>query len=220
MRATVRTTHLATCVALAGLLSGCARYPAPAAPGTVEAGWVQEGEASWYGPGFHGKQTASGEVFDMEAMTAAHRELPFGSRVRVINLDNGEEIRVRINDRGPFARGRVLDLSRAAARELGMLGSGTARVRIEVVESVAAAAPSGAGRTVVPGGCTVIQVGAYSDRQNASEMARRLEARGEPVRQVLGDDGITRVLVGPYETEAETRLMLERFDGLPRPCDP
>jgi len=72
----------------------------------------------------------------------------------------------------------------------------------------------------IPESCTLVQVGAYAERRNAAEMARRLEARGEPVRQVRGDDGLTRVLVGPYETEAETRLMLERFDGHLRPCEP
>lgn len=184
----------------------------------VDAGWQQEGEASWYGPGFHGKQTASGEIYDMEAMTAAHPELPFGSRLRVVNLDNGLETHVRINDRGPFARNRVLDLSRAAAREIDMLGPGTARVRIEVLDAVAEPSPRRAAPVAIPDSCTLVQVGAYADRRNAAEMARRLEARGEPVRQVRGDDGLTRILVGPYETEAEIRLMLERFDGRLRPC--
>ena len=204
------------------LLAACAARTGPPPMHGVESGWQQEGEASWYGPGFHGRQTASGEVYDMEAMTAAHRALPFGSWVRVVNLDNGLETRVRINDRGPFARGRVLDLSRAAARKLDMLGSGTARVRIEVQAGVAAeaspAAPSGS--AAIPDTCTLVQVGAFADRRNAAEAARRLEARGEPVRQVQGADGLIRVLVGPYATEAETRRMLEQFDGNLRPCDP
>lgn len=187
---------------------------------SVDSGWDQEGEASWYGPGFHGRQTASGETYDMEAMTAAHRALPFGSWVRVVNLDNGLETRVRINDRGPFARGRVLDLSRAAARALDMIGPGTARVRIEVVQGVAAASARTSGSTVIPDTCTLVQVGAFTERRNAAEMVRRLEARGEPVRQVPGPNGLTRVLVGPYETEAETRRMLEQFDGNLRPCEP
>lgn len=204
------------------VLAACAgRSGPPPMPG-VEAGWEQEGEASWYGPGFHGRQTASGEIYDMEAMTAAHRALPFGSWVRVVNLDNGLEARVRINDRGPFARGRVLDLSRAAARKLDMLGPGTARVRIEVERGVAppAAAPSSGAVVAIPDTCTLVQVGAFSERRNAAEAARRLEARGEPVRQVTGADGLIRVLVGPYETEAETRRMLEQFDGHLRPCEP
>ena len=203
------------------LAAACAGHPGPAPMGSVEAGWLQQGEASWYGPGFHGRQTASGETYDMEAMTAAHPELPFGSRVRVVNLDNGLETWVRINDRGPFARGRVIDLSRAAARELDMLGSGTARVRIEVLEGVAAATPVRAATPVaIPDSCTLVQVGAFAEHRNAAELARRLEARGEPVRQVRGSDGLVRVLVGPYPTESETRRMLERFDGKLRPCDP
>lgn len=204
------------------LLAACASYPGPAPMDSVTTGWQEEGEASWYGPGFHGRQTASGEVYDMEAMTAAHRELPFGSRVRVVNLDNGLETQVRINDRGPFARGRVLDLSRAAAREIDMLGSGTARVRVEVLGGVAApSARTRAGASVpIPEGCTLVQVGAFAEYRNAAELTRRLEARGEPVRQIRGSDGLVRVLVGPFATEHETRRMLERYDGNLRPCDP
>ncbi|MGD8494977.1 MAG: septal ring lytic transglycosylase RlpA family protein [Gemmatimonadales bacterium] len=203
------------------LLAGaCAGYSGPAPMRTVEAGWRQEGEASWYGPGFDGKRTASGEVYDMDDLTAAHRELPFGSLVRVVNLDNGLETQVRINDRGPFARGRVLDLSRAAAREIDMLASGTARVRIEVLSSDAPppAGDAPADQVAIPTSCTLVQVGAYRERRNAAEMVRRLEARGEPVRELQGGDGITRVLIGPYGSEAETRLILERYDGLLKPC--
>lgn len=202
------------------LIAGCARAPAPEPMRTVETGWHQEGEASWYGPGFHGRQTASGETYDMEAMTAAHNQLPFGSWIRVVNLDNGRETRVRINDRGPFARGRVLDLSRAAAREIAMLGPGTARVRIEVLEAEAAV-PEERSRppTAIPADCTLVQVGAYRERGNAAEAVRRLEARGEPVRQMRSSDGVIRVLLGPYDSEGQTRRVLERFDGLLRPCD-
>ncbi len=89
--------------------------------------------ASWYGEDFHGRVTANGEIYDMEALTAAHRTLPFGTEVRVTNAENGRQVRVRINDRGPYLYGRVLDLSLAAARELGMMESGVAAVQIEVV---------------------------------------------------------------------------------------
>lgn len=217
MRTVHRRVALLSSVLLAG---GCAGNPGPPPMRSVDAGWRQEGDASWYGPGFDGKRTASGEVYDMEALTAAHRELPFGSRVRVLNLDNGRETQVRINDRGPFARGRVIDLSRAAAREIGMLASGTARVRVEVLgaRAPALAAESIAVPVSIPASCSLVQVGAYRESRNAAEMVRRLEARGEPVRQVRGDDGVLRILVGPYETEAETRLILERYDGLLRPC--
>lgn len=114
---------------LAGLLAACgsARTPPPAEP-TPEV--YEQGIASWYGPGFHGRPTASGERFDQDALTAAHPRLPFGTRVRVLNLENGNDVVVRINDRGPFTGGRIIDVSRAAARVLGMIQAGTARVAL------------------------------------------------------------------------------------------
>lgn len=93
----------------------------------------QRGRASWYGSRFHGRRTASGERFNAYAHTAAHRSLPFGTRVRVTNLRNGRSVVVRINDRGPYSGGRIIDLSRAAAETIGMLRSGTAPVRVEVI---------------------------------------------------------------------------------------
>ena len=89
--------------------------------------------ASWYGPGFHGRRTANGEVYNQNALTAAHRSLPFGTKVRVTNVNTGSSVIVRINDRGPFSGGRVIDLSAAAARVIGMLRSGVAPVRIEIL---------------------------------------------------------------------------------------
>ncbi len=95
--------------------------------------YVEEGIASWYGPKFHGRRTASGEVFDMYQLTAAHRWLPFGTLVRVTNLENGLSVVVRINDRGPFVKGRIIDLSYAAAKRIRMLRQ-NARVRVEVLK--------------------------------------------------------------------------------------
>jgi rare lipoprotein A len=97
----------------------------------AEAGFRQVGLASWYGPGFHGRKTASGERFDQNDLTAAHRKLPLGSEVRVTNLENGRSITVEINDRGPYIDGRVIDLSKAAAGRLGIIEDGVAEVRIE-----------------------------------------------------------------------------------------
>src|SRR5437667_396385 len=94
---------------------------------------VQEGVASWYGPGFHGNRTANGEIYDQYELTAAHPSLPLGSRVMVTNLSNGRAVEVRVNDRGPFVNGRVIDLSYAAPRTIGLVGPGTVRVRIEVL---------------------------------------------------------------------------------------
>jgi rare lipoprotein A len=115
----------AICLA-AGTLSGTAA----AADG---AGITQTGTASWYGSGFQSKTTASGEPFDMNDLTAAHRSLPLDSLVRVTNLQNGRSVVVRINDRGPFERGRVIDVSARAARVLGMRNRGVARVRVEAL---------------------------------------------------------------------------------------
>lgn len=103
-----------------------ASIPAPAQPTLT-----QTGLASWYGAKHHGKRTASGEIFNQEHLTAAHRTLPWGTRVKVINLDNGKTVDVRINDRGPFRKGRIIDVSRAAARALGIVQRGIAPVRIE-----------------------------------------------------------------------------------------
>ena len=91
----------------------------------------QSGRASWYGPGFHGRKTASGERFNMYGMTAAHRYLPLGTKVRVTNMDTGKSIVVKVNDRGPYHGNRILDLSKAAARSLGMIKSGTCKVKLE-----------------------------------------------------------------------------------------
>ena len=91
------------------------------------------GTASWYGPRFHGKKTASGEIYDQNKLTAAHKTVPLGSKARVTNLDNGNTVEVEINDRGPFIEGRIIDLSRAAARALGFVESGTAPVRVELI---------------------------------------------------------------------------------------
>jgi rare lipoprotein A len=100
----------------------------------IEPGFTQQGVASWYGPGFHGKKTASGETYDMHHLTAAHNVLPLHTTVKVTNLDNGKEVLVRINDRGPFVDDRVIDLSLSAALGLGMVKPGTAPVRITVVD--------------------------------------------------------------------------------------
>jgi rare lipoprotein A len=110
----------------------CGGKKAPTTPPDIER-YSHEGIASWYGRKFHGKRTASGERFDMYALTAAHRTLPFGSIVQVTDLENGGSVRVRINDRGPFKSGRIIDLSYAAARKLRMVKRGVVRVKITLV---------------------------------------------------------------------------------------
>jgi rare lipoprotein A len=102
--------------------------------GVVYPKGVSDGLASWYGPGFHGKRTASGERFNENHLTAAHKTLPFGTVVRVTNLVNGRRVDVRINDRGPFVRGRVIDLSKAAAREVDMIRDGVVPVNLQIIQ--------------------------------------------------------------------------------------
>ncbi len=127
---------LAIALAIAALASGCATSQPP--PRTsrisdVSTGRGQEGKASWYGREQHGHLTANGERFDMYALTAAHRTLPMGTRVRVTNLRNGKSVVVRINDRGPYSKGRIIDVSFAAARVLDMIDAGVVPARVEVV---------------------------------------------------------------------------------------
>lgn len=131
-------------IIIGAFLSSCAKQMA------VRPTFSTTGLASWYGPRFHGKRTASGERYNQNALTAAHKTLPFGTMVRVINLANDREIIVRINDRGPFVRGRIIDLSRKAAKELAMTRSGTARVRIESLETVEVDAPTVPGYKRIP----------------------------------------------------------------------
>ena len=130
-------------LALAAMLTACATpppAPVPTPPAAAQKrAFVQVGLASWYGPGFARKRTADGERFDADALTAAHRTLPIGARVRVTDLASGRSVVVRINDRGPAVRGRIIDLSARAARALGMKDGGLARVRIELVSEGEAA---------------------------------------------------------------------------------
>lgn len=128
--------------------------------------------ASWYGVPFHGRRAADGEVYDMYKLTAAHRTLPFDTVVRVTNLANGLHTDVRIIDRGPFVEDRVIDLSLAAARALGMVGTGTAIVKLEIISGSAAPAASGN---------FAVQVGAFSDRGNANRLKEQLASRYSPV---------------------------------------
>lgn len=124
--------HRLVLTAILVLLAGCASPPPAATPPAAGTPvYRAEGQASWYGQRHHGRRTASGERFDQHALTAAHRSLPFGSRVKVTHLRSQRSVVVRINDRGPHARGRIIDLSRAAAERLGMLRSGVAPVRVE-----------------------------------------------------------------------------------------
>ncbi len=123
-----KISRLAGSLFLAAAVAATAIVP-PALASTAH----HSGVASWYGPGFHGRTTANGERYDMHALTAAHKTLTFGTKVKVTNQNNGKSVVVRINDRGPYIRGRVIDLSRSAAAAIDMIGPGTAEVSIEVM---------------------------------------------------------------------------------------
>ncbi len=189
-------------VAFVAACGGYGYQPTPRT--TVDPGWTQTGVASWYGPGFHGRPTASGEAFDMDAMTAAHRTLPLGTRVEVTVLATGRRTRVRVNDRGPFVDDRVLDVSRAAARRLGFLQDGTARVRIRVVEP--------------PEDCFEVQLGSFAEPGNAEDLRGRLRERGEPARLEEGPDDFVRVVAGPYASEDRARQVRDGYGGDVRAC--
>jgi len=187
---------LAAALVLTASCGGKKRAPAfPAAP---VPGWTENGIASWYGNPYHGKRTSSGEIYDMNQMTAAHRTLPFGAIVKVTNLDNRKTVTVRINDRGPFVEGRIIDLSRAAAKEIGLIGPGTARVRLELTgytDPVAANQPP----------LFTIQAGAFSGRADAERYRERLRKRFEPVDIVasLTPPGTYRIFAGRFGSQRE-----------------
>lgn len=167
------------------------REPAPPRIKRVEVGW-----ASWYGEPFHGRKTASGEVYDMYQLTAAHKTLPLGTTVMVTHLKNDRSVMVTVNDRGPFVRGRIIDLSYAAAQSLGMVREGVARVRVEVLDARPAPAPS-------PAGPYTIQVGAFIERSNALRLAEALQKAYQDVFiTVLKATEYTyyRVRVGKFQT--------------------
>ncbi|MDW8131601.1 MAG: septal ring lytic transglycosylase RlpA family protein [Bryobacterales bacterium] len=190
-------------LATLALLAGCARRRRVPAVRPLAVGYAEIGVASWYGHPYHGRRAASGEIYDMEKFTAAHRTLPFGARVRVENLDNGRQVEVRINDRGPFVEGRIIDLSRAAARSLGMLGPGTARVRLVLV-----GLPGAPGRDWF-----AVQTGAFRDRSNAERQRRWLEDRYGEARIVPrdGDPVLWRVLVGRTSTREAAEALAARL---------
>ncbi len=174
-------------------------------------GFVQEGIASWYGKPFHGRRTASGEIYNMYQMTAAHKTLPLGTYVRVTRKDNNKSVVVRINDRGPFVRGRIIDLSYEAARRLSMIGTGTARVVIEVCDPPVKP-PAGYAVVKEKGFC--VQVGSFSRRDRARRLASRLSARFADVRIVEYDTGtglLFRVRVGRFSNRKDAEALESRL---------
>lgn len=222
-----RLSSFALVVLLA--MSGCARRnvsiqpPAPAPqppaqppvqPSTAPARppvagvFVEDGVASWYGVPFDGHRTSDGEIYDMHQFTAAHRTLPFNSVVRVTNLSNGKQTEVRINDRGPFVANRVIDLSYAAAQAIGMVGPGTAQVRLDLVSGQNPSA-----------GFFAVQVGAFLRPENAERLKAQLAARYSPINIATFDSptGVFyRVRIGRFDTEAAARQLASQLHDADR----
>jgi rare lipoprotein A len=167
--------------------------------------YVEEGNASWYGVPFNGRRTSNGEIYDMNTMTAAHRTLPFNSIMRVTNLATGQQVDVRINDRGPFVAGRIIDLSFAAAKAVGIWGPGVGPVRLEMV--------SGTNPYV---GTFAVQVGAFRVKENAGRLQSRLAARYSPVLIQLYDSPTGtyyRVRVGSVPSIAAAQQLASQLQG-------
>jgi rare lipoprotein A len=244
MRVTARPIHaglLLTALALSGAAS-CGRHhtrvKVPVAPARI--GTTETGVASWYGIPYHGRRAASGEIYDMGKLTAAHRQLPFETWIEVTNLANGKIVDVRINDRGPFVHGRILDVSQAAARELDMLRAGTARVRVRVISAppplVPAASPVAvptsapvspspaapvptAAREAIAVDLHAVQAGVFADRDHAEALRSTLEQSFADARILPGPRNLWRVVVGREMTldqanELAARVRRETGDAL------
>jgi rare lipoprotein A len=207
-------------------------------PAVPQGGYTESGLASWYGYPYHGRSSASGEVYDMEGLTAAHQTLPFNTLVRVVNLENDMSVQVRITDRGPFVDGRIIDLSRAAARSIGVIEPGTARVRLEVIGTRIAdsrppapapvvSRPALPARAVVvpaaftpapapppdPSGTFAVQTGAFRNSGNAQRYCGLMKSRYGSARLVLPEEGdqVWRVLVGSLTTRDDADALTARI---------
>jgi rare lipoprotein A len=208
-----RTVRIVAVGSLILVLTGCLHRhrpaqatrgaPPPRGPSGIATPIVQgeEGIASWYGHPYHGRPTASGEIYNMYDITAAHRTLPFGTLVNVHDLENGYDVRVRINDRGPFVEGRIIDLSYAAAQAMHM--PGIAQVYLEIM---------GLGEGGAIPGIFAVQVGAFKDRSNAELLKERIQSQFGPViiqNFDRGDGLFYRVRVGHESTEDAARSLAQ-----------
>ena len=189
-------------------LAGCAKHrhtsaaPVPPHIGTAEIRDGETGLASWYGHPYHGRPAANGEIYDMEKLTAAHRTLPFGTWVRVVNLTNDKTVDVRITDRGPFVENRIIDLSHAAAEAIALIGPGVARVRLDILSVP----------TIAGGNWYGVQAGAFVDPDRAERLRASLERDFGPAHLVQRPDSPSfwRVVVGRVPSQEAAAALAQR----------
>lgn len=167
---------------------------------------IEEGVASWYGPNFHGKLTANGEQYDMHQLTAAHRTLPFNSIVKVQNLANGRSVMVRINDRGPFAKNRIIDLSKKAAREIGMIGTGTANVALMLMNDSLKNSPTSDLKVAT----YTVQMGSFMEKAKAFKLSRQIHG-SRVVSVQRPSHTFYRVYYGTYTDKNEARKKMQEL---------
>lgn len=208
-------------------------------PSTVEVGEIISGIASWYGPDFNGKKTSNGEYYDMYDFTAAHKTFPMHTIVRVTNIENGKEVTVRVNDRGPFVKGRIIDLSKAAARAIEMTKKGTAKVKLKVLGfndgtekmplpsfNVEAEKKVSTSDTSIPitkerrykEGDVYVQIGSFSLEKGAKTYQERFELLGEQYqvvikKKIVKGREVYKVLIAGFKSDAEARNYIALHDG-------
>lgn len=176
---------------------------------TDNARAIENGMASWYGPNFHGKLTANGEVYDMDGVTAAHRTLPFESILLVENLDNGKTVQVRINDRGPYAKDRIIDLSRGAAEKVDMIGPGTARVRLYLLKGDL----ENSRITDIKVPTYTVQLGSYKNLVQAENQTKEVDGTRIEEIEVAGET-FYRVYYGTYTDPEDARKEMQRLNNM------
>jgi rare lipoprotein A len=168
----------------------------------------ETGIASWYGSKFHGRRTSSGEPYDMHLATAAHKTLPLPTYAEITNLDNGRSVIVKINDRGPFREGRLIDLSYGAALRLDMVATGTARVEVRTIDVDGGEGAKMAGSSSAP--LTWLQAGAYGNRDGAEDLARRLASADLQPVAINAANELYRVWLGPYTSTVDIESVIQR----------
>lgn len=182
-------------------------------PKYVKIGDTQSGIASWYGPGFHGKKTSNGEVFNTNTLTAAHKTFPMNTMVRVDNLENSRSVIVRINDRGPFVDNRIIDLSNLAAHKLNMTKKGTARVRLTVVGVNSTVANANINKNInvindiANTGEYMLQLGAFSTFTNANNFAKRYNNFKGYSSKIIKINNLYKVFLAGFKSEKEARII-------------